>query len=104
MSKIVNKACRNPAEESESDYKEDNSFNKDESSHDNSKNFNDKMLSKRKRVNIYESKHRCPECKWKDFRADNLKRHIKSEHEKLFNAWPTYTDKDWVNYCSQMSS
>jgi hypothetical protein len=62
------------------------------------------MLSKRKRGNIDERKYWCPECIWKDFRSDNLKQHIKSSHKELFNAWPDYTVKDWVSYCSQMSS
>ena len=103
MSKKVNKACRNPADASESDYASDTSSEEQKSSQDVSKHLDTKLLSKRKRGNIDEDKYWCPECKCKDFRPDNLKRHIKKSHKELFNAWPNYTVKDWVSYCSQMS-
>jgi hypothetical protein len=72
MSKKVNKACRNPAEESESDYASDTSSEEQKSSQDVSKHLDTKLLSKRKRGNIDEGKYWCPECKCKDFRPANL--------------------------------
>jgi hypothetical protein len=104
MKKKVSMASRNPADSSGSNFEEEFSSGGHDSSQEKFKHLTGQRPTKRKRGNLDEKKYFCPECKCKDFRSDNLKRHIKDAHEKLYKAWPDFKTKDWIRFCSQKNT
>ena len=101
MKKKVSMASRNPADSSGSNFSSESSSGGRDSSQEKFKHLTGQGPKKRKRGNLDEKKYFCPECKCKDFRSDNLKRHIRDSHDELFKAWPNFSNSEWARYCSQ---